>query len=70
MAPPGAERYNGLLHCLRGTVRRHGVRGLYSGLYANLVQCLPASAIGYVAYEHCKTMLGAYRPRVARERRQ
>eukprot|EP00668_Euglena_longa_P047608 GGOE01063490.1.p1 GENE.GGOE01063490.1~~GGOE01063490.1.p1 ORF type:complete len:479 (-),score=115.02 GGOE01063490.1:503-1939(-) len=59
MSPSTAEQYRGLWDCMRGTVRSKGVLGLYAGLYANLLQCLPASGIGYVTYEYCKSMLGA-----------
>mmetsp|Transcript_104385 Transcript_104385/g.179860 ORF Transcript_104385/g.179860 Transcript_104385/m.179860 type:complete len:472 (-) Transcript_104385:1344-2759(-) len=62
MHPGQPVQYHGLLDCVRATIRLRGFRGLYAGLYANLVQCLPASGIGYVTYEKGKVLLGAYAP--------
>eukprot|EP00667_Euglena_gracilis_P007744 EG_transcript_7829 len=59
MSQAAMVQYRGLWDCMRGTVRQKGVLGLYAGLYANLLQCLPASGIGYVTYEYCKSVLAA-----------
>lgn len=45
------DYYRGISATLRTIVRDEGVRGLYRGLGATLVQVAPSLAINYAAYE-------------------
>merc|ERR1712159_857946 len=46
----GAERkYTGTVDCIKQIVRRNGIKGLYFGLPANMVKCLPEAAIQFTA---------------------
>lgn len=54
----GAARlYTTSWDCCVKTVRAEGVRGLYHGLFVNMVRCLPGAAIQFAAYDTLKTLL-------------
>ncbi|KAI0930350.1 hypothetical protein AcW1_009067 [Taiwanofungus camphoratus] len=58
MGMPGA-RYDGALHALQSVVRSEGVRGLYRGLWPNLLKVAPSIATSFFVYELVKELLGA-----------
>ncbi|XP_071502020.1 tricarboxylate transport protein, mitochondrial-like [Diadema antillarum] len=47
--------YRGPIHCVKLTVRDHGVRGLYRGLSPLLYGSIPKSAVRFGANEYLKT---------------
>lgn len=49
--------YTGFLDCYKKTVAREGYRGLYRGLFPNLMKVAPSVAISYVVYERAKRFL-------------
>lgn len=54
----GSERmYKNTTDCVMQILRRSGVRGLYLGLPANMVKCLPEAAIQFTAYDTLKSVL-------------
>ena len=55
---PGlGNHYNGVLDCLRTTVQKDGMRGLYNGIVPNLLKAVPAISISYVVFETTKRSL-------------
>lgn len=55
----GAERiYKNSLDCAVKMIQREGVTGLYKGLAANSVRCIPGAAIQFAAYDILKRALG------------
>lgn len=56
----GTERiYKTSWDCCVKTVRAEGIRGLYHGLWVNVIRCLPGAAIQFAAYDALKVLLGA-----------
>mmetsp|Transcript_28724 Transcript_28724/g.50540 ORF Transcript_28724/g.50540 Transcript_28724/m.50540 type:complete len:119 (+) Transcript_28724:182-538(+) len=49
--PLDEVRYSGFMHCLKDTVRRQGVSGLYSGFSPAMLRTFPASGATFLAYE-------------------
>lgn len=49
--------YNGPLDCFRKTLTQQGPRGLYRGLFPNLLKTLPAVATSYLVYEETRKAL-------------
>ena len=49
--------YDGLLGCLRSTVKHEGVGGLYRGIVPNLLKAVPSISISYVVFENVKREL-------------
>ncbi|KAF9446354.1 mitochondrial carrier [Macrolepiota fuliginosa MF-IS2] len=47
----GGPKYNGALDALRSVVRSEGVRGLYRGLWPNLLKVAPSIATSFFTYE-------------------
>lgn len=41
----GARKYNGIMDCIKKTVKNHGVFGLYRGLSVLLYGSIPKSAV-------------------------
>jgi len=41
----GARKYNGIMDCIKKTVKGHGVFGLYRGLSVLLYGSIPKSAV-------------------------
>ncbi|GJE94906.1 mitochondrial carrier [Phanerochaete sordida] len=52
-------KYNGALDALQSIVRTEGVRGLYRGLWPNLLKVAPSIATSFFTYELVKELLGA-----------
>jgi len=50
--------YANSLDCLQKVVKTEGVRGVYSGLSANLVKLAPTGAISFLAVEAIKDLMG------------
>ena len=57
LSPKVRPEYDGLLDCLRQTVRAEGVRGLYRGIVPNMLKAVPAVAISYTVFETSKKLL-------------
>ncbi|KAJ3563098.1 hypothetical protein NP233_g9161 [Leucocoprinus birnbaumii] len=53
----GGPKYNGALDALRSTLRGEGVKGLYRGLWPNLLKVAPSIATSFFTYELVKEML-------------
>jgi len=53
-----AQIYKGTLDCIKQIMLKQGVRGLYFGLPANMVKCLPEAGIQFTAYDTFKDLLG------------
>ncbi|KAI0356157.1 mitochondrial carrier [Trametes cingulata] len=52
-------KYNGALDALRSILRTEGVKGLYRGLWPNLLKVAPSIATSFFTYELVKELLGA-----------
>jgi len=52
-------KYNGALDALQSIVRTEGVKGLYRGLWPNLLKVAPSIATSFFTYELVKESLGA-----------
>ncbi|TBU64568.1 mitochondrial carrier [Dichomitus squalens] len=52
-------KYNGALDALQHIIRDEGVRGLYRGLWPNLLKVAPSIATSFFTYELVKELLGA-----------
>ncbi|KAK7692662.1 hypothetical protein QCA50_004295 [Cerrena zonata] len=52
-------QYNGALDALQSIARTEGVRGLYRGLWPNLLKVAPSIATSFFTYELVKEFLGA-----------
>ncbi|XP_064108246.1 putative tricarboxylate transport protein, mitochondrial isoform X2 [Macrobrachium nipponense] len=50
----GAKKYNGIIDCVKKTVKSHGVFGLYRGLSVLLYGSIPKSACRFGAFEVLK----------------
>ncbi|KAJ1620034.1 mitochondrial carrier domain-containing protein [Pavlovales sp. CCMP2436] len=48
---PDVPKYEGLVDCFRGIVRRDGVRGLYRGIWPNYLKVAPSISIQFVIFE-------------------
>jgi solute carrier family 25 (mitochondrial citrate transporter), member 1 len=51
------RKYNGLIDCVKKTVKTHGVFGLYRGLSVLLYGSIPKSAVRFGAFEELKKHL-------------
>ena len=49
--------YKGTMDCIHQIMARSGVRGLYHGLPANMVKCIPEAGIQFTAYDTMKSIL-------------
>ncbi|KAE9542989.1 hypothetical protein AGLY_002900 [Aphis glycines] len=54
----GARKYNGIMDCVKKTVKSHGVFGLYRGLSVLLYGSIPKSAVRFGAFEALSTQIG------------
>ncbi|THH00895.1 hypothetical protein EW026_g1694 [Hermanssonia centrifuga] len=52
-------QYNGALDALRSIIKTEGIRGLYRGLWPNLLKVAPSIATSFYTYELVKEFLGA-----------
>ena len=59
VASPGL--YDGVLHCMRQTVRAEGLPALYKGLGASLIGIMPFSAVDLALYNTFKVELQKHR---------
>ncbi|XP_050408261.1 tricarboxylate transport protein B, mitochondrial [Patella vulgata] len=50
----GNKRYDGIVDCVKKTVKSHGVRGLYRGLNVLLYGSIPKSAVRFGSFEEFK----------------
>eukprot|EP00658_Telonema_sp_P-2_P013151 TRINITY_DN14987_c0_g1_i1.p1 TRINITY_DN14987_c0_g1~~TRINITY_DN14987_c0_g1_i1.p1 ORF type:complete len:304 (-),score=73.06 TRINITY_DN14987_c0_g1_i1:67-846(-) len=50
--------YTGTLQCIQTVVAKEGIRGVYSGLQANLIKLAPTGAITFMAVEATKDIMG------------
>ncbi|BES91447.1 Tricarboxylate transport protein [Nesidiocoris tenuis] len=50
----GTKQYNGIVDCVKKTVKGHGVLGLYRGLSVLLYGSIPKSAVRFGAFEYLK----------------
>ncbi|XP_017266914.1 solute carrier family 25 member 45 isoform X2 [Kryptolebias marmoratus] len=57
MSGAGGRRYDGLLHCIRVSVREEGVPVLFKGLLLNSVRAFPVNAITFLSYESLMKIL-------------
>jgi len=48
-----SKRYNGIVDCVKKTVKGHGFLGLYRGLSVLLYGSIPKSAVRYLLYIYC-----------------
>ncbi|KAH6897661.1 mitochondrial carrier domain-containing protein [Coprinopsis sp. MPI-PUGE-AT-0042] len=53
----GSIKYNGALDALRSIVKTEGVKGLYRGLWPNLLKVAPSIATSFFTYEMVKEFL-------------
>ena len=53
-----------IIDMIKQTIRREGVKGLYSGLRIDLIRVLPANAITFVTFEFVKRHLDARLPQL------
>jgi solute carrier family 25 (adenine nucleotide translocator) protein 4/5/6/31 len=53
----GKKLYNGMFDCMKQTVQKDGVRGLYKGLLISLLEITPYTAIAMGGYEYFKSNL-------------
>lgn len=51
----GAKQYDGIVDCVKKTVRQHGISGLYRGLSVLLYGSIPKSAVRFGSFETAKT---------------
>jgi solute carrier family 25 phosphate transporter 23/24/25/41 len=49
----------GMVRCVTQIVRQEGVRGLYKGLFVNILKVAPAAGISYVVYDTLRVLLDA-----------
>ncbi|KDQ57586.1 hypothetical protein JAAARDRAFT_35278 [Jaapia argillacea MUCL 33604] len=52
-----AAKYDGAIHAFTSTLRTEGVRGLYKGLWSNLLKVAPSIATSFFTYELVKEFL-------------
>ncbi|XP_022181062.1 tricarboxylate transport protein, mitochondrial [Myzus persicae] len=53
----GARKYNGIMDCVKKTVKSHGIFGLYRGLSVLLYGSIPKSAVRFGAFEALSTQI-------------
>ncbi|CAK6955006.1 solute carrier family 25 member 45 [Scomber scombrus] len=51
MSGAGGREYNGVLHCMRVSIREEGVRVFFKGLLLNSVRAFPVNAVTFLTYE-------------------
>ena len=45
----------------RAIMKDHGIRGLYRGMFPNMLKVVPACSISYMVYEQARDQLGLHR---------
>ncbi|NWU95354.1 S2547 protein, partial [Upupa epops] len=48
---PDQHKYKGLIHCMKESVRREGVKVLFKGLGLNCIRAFPVNMVVFVTYE-------------------
>lgn len=61
MSGAGGQKYNGVLHCMRVSVREEGVRVFFKGLLLNSLRAFPVNAITFLSYESLKRVFFSLR---------
>lgn len=51
MSEAGGQKYNGILDCMRTSVREEGVGVFFKGVMLNSVRAFPVNAITFLSYE-------------------
>lgn len=51
MSGASGRQYNGVLHCVRVSVREEGVRVFFKGLLLNSLRAFPVNAVTFLSYE-------------------
>lgn len=51
MSGAGGRKYNGILDCMRTSVREEGVRVFFKGVTLNSVRAFPVNAVTFLSYE-------------------
>lgn len=51
MSDAGGRTYNGILDCMRTSVKEEGVRVFFKGLTLNSVRAFPVNAVTFLSYE-------------------
>ncbi|KAM9856278.1 solute carrier family 25 member 45 [Aulostomus maculatus] len=51
MSGAGGREYNGVLHCMRVSLREEGVRVFFKGLLLNSLRAFPVNAVTFLSYE-------------------
>lgn len=51
MSEAGGQKYNGILDCMRTSVREEGVRVFFKGVMLNSVRAFPVNAATFLSYE-------------------
>ncbi|XP_029911869.1 solute carrier family 25 member 45 [Myripristis murdjan] len=51
MSGAGGREYQGVLHCMRVSVREEGIRVFFKGLLLNSVRAFPVNAVTFLSYE-------------------
>jgi solute carrier family 25 phosphate transporter 23/24/25/41 len=49
------ERYENTMDCIRKTIKKEGVKGLYKGMVPCFLKVVPSMAISFTTYELLKT---------------
>ncbi|XP_019132360.1 solute carrier family 25 member 45 isoform X1 [Larimichthys crocea] len=59
MSGAGGREYNGVLHCMRVSIREEGLRVFFKGLLLNSLRAFPVNAITFLTYE---SLMGFFCP--------
>lgn len=51
MSEAGGQKYNGILDCMRTSVRKEGVGVFFKGVTLNSVRAFPVNAVTFLSYE-------------------
>lgn len=51
MSGAGGREYNGILHCMRLSIREEGARVFFKGLLLNSLRAFPVNAVTFLSYE-------------------
>ena len=51
MSGAGGQEYDGVLHCMRVSLREEGPRVFFKGLLLNSLRAFPVNAVTFLSYE-------------------
>ncbi|XP_056155778.1 solute carrier family 25 member 45 [Lampris incognitus] len=57
MSGAGGQEYQGVLHCIRTSVREEGIRVFFKGLSLNSIRAFPVNAVTFLSYERLMRIL-------------